>query len=143
MKKLSLILFLIAYLFIPTKAQSVSKEKINIYLKSQNLKFIESGLAKLGFIYNRKEMKGDDIIYFYEKGVNFDKEYFNVGYNARLFILQYVPIKNYFTKYKKALLTPDFVYKYTYGNSKYYENNIIRIEIDENVSIISFFINKK
>lgn len=141
MKNIFFILTIV--LFSNCYSQTLSKTEIFSHLESQKLEIIKNLLIKDGFIYDKMTNTDGFLLYWFHKESNLGVELLQVGKNNELFMLLYVPVKSYFSTYKELLLTNDFEYKYSTSNDKYYENETMRIGINNNKDIISLFVNLK
>lgn len=128
---------------ISTFGQSVSASKILNFLNSQNTTTIGADLKKVGFTFKGKSEFDGFTEFSYLKNGNYGLEKINIGYNDELFSVVYKTSPEAFNGYKAKLLTSDFQYTYSFKNSKYYENENMRIGINEVSNIISCFVKLK
>lgn len=141
--KRTITLIIILFCSITVFCQSVSTSKILNFLNIQNITTIGTELKKVGFTFKGKSNFDGYTVYAYNKNGRYGLEKFNVGFNDELFTIVYKTSPEAFQAYKLKLLTNDFVYAYEMRNNKYYENENMRIGINENSSIISLFVKLK
>jgi hypothetical protein len=128
---------------ITANAQSVSIGKIFKYLEKQEQTEISKELVKLGFVYKGKMVDYGLTQYKYEKNGTYGLELFSYGFSDELFALSYKLTLNFYPTMKEIVLTNDFVYSYSAKNVKFYENNSMRIGVNDTSKIILFFVNLK
>lgn len=121
-------------------AQSVSVSKIFKYLQSQKQEEVSKDLINLGFQFDKKEANYNATLFNYHKAGTYGLEKFSFGYNDELFSLIYKPANNFYSTMKEKVLTSNFIYSYSHGNTKYYESSDMRIGTNDMNKIISFFV---
>lgn len=136
---LSLLFFVLAFTN-NTNAQSVSASKILNYLENQKQTEISNALIKAGFQSDGKETNYNGTLYSYHKAGTYGLEKFSFGYTEELFSIIYKPASNFYSAMKEKMLTSDFVYSYSYKETKYYENGSMRIGVNDVAKTISFFV---
>ncbi len=110
--------------------QSISASKIHEFLNSQNVKSISDYLTTKDFVYQ------NDILI--KKGA-YGYEALSFFKNDELFGIAYQPAGEFYSSYKEKLLTPDLKYVYQGGGNEYYENNDMRIGVNNTTKMITFF----
>jgi len=125
-------------------AQSISASKIFKYLDNQKQTEISKELLSMGFVFRGKETHYNATWYSYHKTGSYGLEKFTVSYMDELFCIIYEPATNeVYSTFKEIMLTRDFGYSYSYKNTKYYENDRMRIGVNDTSKIISFFVKKE
>jgi hypothetical protein len=140
MKRVLQIILIVIYFNSSLCGQSVSVSKVVQFLISQDRTIIDLELKKLGFKFIEKKKFDEFIQYTYFKNGMSGKEKINVGTNDELFCIQYFTTADAFNIYKAKLLTDDFHFAYNYKENQYYENESMRIGLNEKSSIISCFV---
>ena len=124
-------------------AQSISVGKIHTCLQSQNQKEISKILTGLDFKFENKATEYNMTLYTYRKIGTRGIEVFSFGYNDELFSVIYNSAKGVYSAMKEKMLTDNFVYSYSYGVTKFYESNDMRIGLNDANNTISFFVELK
>ena len=124
-------------------AQSISSTKIYEYLNIQNSKTISMDIESKGFQFKGTAKAPNGNVNHYAKDSSYGHEKFSLFSNDELFAVVYKPGREYYESYKERMLTSDFKYSYSSGKDKYYENGKIRIGINSDDGILSFFADLK
>lgn len=130
--------YLLVFLPILFSAQSISASKILDYANFQNISLITNELKQLGFQTKTDNSEGYPIYQFVKK-TSRGVEKIEMGKNSELFMFTYKPEYSVYKVLKSKMLTSDFQYRYSYKNTKYYENGKLRIGADDVNGIISIF----
>lgn len=121
------------------EAQSISATKIYEYLVLQNTSSISKDIESKGFVYKTSAKAPNGNFSYYVKDSSYGHEACSLMSNDELFGIIYKPDRKYFESYKEKMLTSDFNYSYSVGKDKYYENGKLRIGINGEDGILSFF----
>ena len=143
MKIIILTISILVLVFTSSNAQSISVGKIHTCLQSQNQKEISKILTGLDFKFDNKATEYNMTLYTYRKIGTRGIEVFSFGYNDELFSVIYNSAKGVYSAIKEKMLTDNFVYSYSYGVTKYYESNDMRIGLNDANNTISFFVELK
>lgn len=140
MRQLYVFLAIVLFSF-SSYGQSVSASKILTFLTSQNVSNIKSELTSSGFKSLGQKRDYNIEIQSFMKSDRLGKEHIEIGKNSELFMLVYRPVsKEYFTALKSKLLTSDFVYAYELKNNRFYESENMRIGVNTQSGLLSFFV---
>ena len=134
--------FAITLLSFSAYGQSVSASKIISFLESQNNTEITQNLKTLGFVFKGKsKVIGNFYEYMFYSTTDYGTELLSISQNDELFGVVYkLANSNFFNSLKEKLLTSEFGYAYSYKNTKYYESTNMRIGVNSESRILSFFV---
>ena len=121
-----------------TFGQSLCASKLLQFASSQNISIITKELKQLGFQTRTDNSEGYPI-YQFAKKTSRGLEKIEMGNNSELFMFIYKSESAVYEILKSKILTSDFKYSYSYKNTKYYENEKMRIGVDDKNGIISIF----
>jgi hypothetical protein len=142
MKK-SILLFGLMLIVKLSFTQSLSASKILNFLEVQKITVIKSELAKCKFKYLDKQFVDGTETYAFNEIGNFGMELIYVSKSDELFSIVYKMPNDIYLALKDKLLTKEFFYSYSFKNSMYYESENMRIGINDESSILSFFVRIK
>jgi len=122
-------------------SQSLSTSKIFGFLETQSLRNISKSLQEKGFKYiNTTSVDNGITLEQYSKNGSYGNEKISIGKNDELFILIYHPATiDLYKGMKEKALTSDFSLAYNYKQTKYFENGLMRIGINDISGDLSFF----
>ena len=125
-------------------SQSVSITKIYSFLENQDDSFASSNLEKIGFEYVGNNYMSGISMNNFSIDSYFGNEKISIGKNSELYMVAYnVSTKAIYDAYEEKSLTSEFNYAYSYKNVKYYESQSMRIGLNPNMNIISYFVTLK
>ncbi|WP_146228835.1 hypothetical protein [Mesonia sp. K7] len=109
---------------------------------SQDCEEISQELEFLGFEYDGENKISEAFIaQTYFINTTYGLETFNFAKNDELFAIVYNIANNDFLEIiKSKLVTNEFSFAYSFKDVKFYENNKMRIGINEKSNILSFFV---
>ena len=126
-------------------AQSLSASKIISILENQSLSAVAQRMETSGFTYDgTSKFDGNMVEYRYHKTTSHGTEAVTIGGNDELYSVVYkMANANVLNALREKMLTYQFVYAYSYKNSRYYESTNMRIGVNTGSNILSFFVAKK
>ena len=136
-----LIIITLTFLSLPTYAQSISASQIISILKDQNDSKAIDMLKSMGFKKMSSESENGSVVTSFLKSKDDELEHLELGKNLELYMLVYKPSNNdVYNTYKEMFVTSDYEYSYSFKNANYYESQEMRIGLNDQSSIISFFV---
>lgn len=123
-------------------SQSFSASQLLNMVNSKNKDFVIESSTSKGFEYESNKSEYNVSVVLYSLKGKYGQEEIGVMKSDELFGVIYQSTKVFYSALKEKLLTEDFVYVYSGGGNKYYENHKMRIGVNDNAGIISLFVAK-
>jgi len=123
-------------------SQSFSASQVMNMVSSKDKESVIKLVTEKGFTYKSNKTDYNISLVSYTFKGTYGQEEIGIMKSDELFGIVYQPVKTFYSSLKEKLLTADFVYVYSGGGNKYYENHKMRIGVNDIAGIISLFVAK-